>query len=618
MDALTENDILFSNVENNGTVFTHNEEVPQLSVEEMIEKGSKILTRCLNIIRNLENLRADSAFDEVCKILFIKILEDRKEIRVLNYWDIDTEDIAQAIFNDAKKSNDYNVFDKAVTINIKVKTFNHVLSELMNLNWVNDISDKARGQLFDNLLNGLSRNNMGEMFTPPTIVKYMIDILDPKKDDMICSPFCGNGSFLIGAYQHIQLAKHIYGVDIYENAIKNAKIKAFMYRIEGINLFNQNILIDSDEIKENQFDIIFTQPPFGLKSYNPNNVFNEKHKIYRAHKQLDFIFIQRCLDLLKDGGRMGIIVREGVLFEGRLKNTRNYIQNQAKILQITSLPAGVFSPFTGIKTSIIFLQKLTSEEKQSLILFADVKEVGITLKGNKSTNNELILLAKEYKNVLADNKISNQTLLKEAQFDAQASNWHIGYLTNVDIERNVKYNYQKLSSFLIKNTNTIIISDSEEYQRVKVKYNNKVILRDKIKGIDIGTKKQFRIAKGQLIVAKIGANNGALGIVPDELDNAIVTSDFSTYTIDKSILPAYLVLLLSNKRFTNYFSESTTGSVMRRLNEDLFLNIEIPVPSLSEQIELSKKIIDLNEQIKSLTKELIKEEIVFENTLFEN
>lgn len=263
------------------------------------------------------------------------------------------------------------------------------------------------------------------------------------------------------------------------------------------------------------------------------------------------------------------------------------------------------------------------KEKESLkeykVLFADIKEVGVASRGNKSTNNELILLVKEYKNTLINSEIGHQSLLKETQFDNKMSNWNMHYLISIDIERNRKYNYQKLSSFLVKNTNTIKINDSEEYKRVTVKFNNEVILRDKIMGIDIGTKRQFRIAKNQLIVAKIGANNGALGIVSDELDNAIVTADFLTYTInDNTILPEYLVLLLSDKRFSNYFLESSTGSVMRRLNEDLFLNIEIPVPPLSEQIKLSKKIIDLRKQIERLTKELSEEEAIFKNTLFES
>jgi type I restriction enzyme M protein len=625
MDALIEDNIIFSNTENTAPVFTRKEEVQQPSVEAMVAVGGQLLLRCFNMIRNIEGLYSKAAFDEVCKVLLIVVLRDKEEIGYFKIDALNTENDVQSLFESAKNKNVYSIFEEYDRINITVSTFKQVLSELNHLDWANDDS---RTLVFEGFLTGISLNSPELITTPQPIIDYMVDILDPKEGDKVCDPCCGNGGFLIKSYDHIKnkmsksakqnrLADHIYGVDINEIAIQNLKMRLFMHNIEGANVFKADGLLDTNDIEENKFDIVLAEPPFGLLKHI---FYDSKYNFYRNQREVDFIFIHRCLDLLKEGGKMGIIVRTSILSNGRLKDARDYIQSQAKILQITS---GAFYPNTGIKTSIIFFQKLTSKEKESLknykVLFADVKEIGITLKGNKPTNNELILLAKEYKNALANPEIGNQTLLKVTQFDAQKSNWSMSYLTNIDIERNDKYNYQKLSYLLIKNAKAIKINDSEEYKRVRVKFNNEVVLRDKVMGIEILTKRQFRIAKGQLIVAKIGANNGALGIVPDELDNAIVTSDFLTYTIDKSkILPEYLVLLLSDERFTKYFLESSTGSVMRRLNEDLVLNIEIPVPPLSEQIELSKKIIDLREQIKNLTKALNEEENVFRNTLFES
>ncbi len=630
MDALTENDILFSNVENNEPVLTHNEEVPQPSVEAVVAHGKQLLLRGFNMIRNIERLQSEAAFDELCKLFLIVVLQDKKEIEHFNIQAIDTEYAVQSLFDKAKRQNNYNVFEESDRVNLRISTFKEVLWELNHVNWADD---KARQLVFEAFLMGISQNSPELITTPQPIIDYMVDILDPKKWDRICDPCCGNGGFLIKSYEHIKntinkfakhnlLAYNIYGADINERAIKNVKMRLFMHNIEGTNVYKADGLFNNEGIEENKFDIVLAQPPFGISNSSISFELLSKYNFLHNHKQLDFIFIHRCLDLLKEGGKMGVIVREGILSDKRLKDARDYIQSQAKILQITSLPASTFYPNTSLKTSIIFFQKRTLEERELLqdykVLFADIKEVGITSRGNKSTNNELILLTQEYKNALTNPKIGNQTLLKETQF-AQMSNWNLSYLTNIDIERNGKYSYQKLSSFLIKNTNAIKVNDSDEYKRVRVKFNNEVVLRDKVNGIEILTKKQFRIAKGQLIVAKIGASNGALGIVPDELDDAIVTSDFLTYTIDKSkILPEYLVLLLSDARFTNYFLESATGSVMRRLNEELLLNIEIPVPPLSEQIELSKKIIDLRKQIADLANELNEEGKIFRNTLFHN
>ena len=619
MDTLTENDILFSNSENNSPVLSHSEEVPQPSVEAIVEKGSQLLLRCFNMIRNIERLQSETAFDEVCKLLLIVVLRDKQEIGHFDVWTIDTESAVQSLFDKAKRQNNYKVFDETDIIKITVPTFKQVLSELNLFDWADT---HLRTLIFEGFLTGISRNISELIMTPQSIVDYMVDILDPQERDRICDPCCGNGGFLIKSYEHAKntinkSAYNIYGVDINERAIKNVKMRLFMHNIKGVNMYHTDGLFNNEGIEENKFDIVLAQPPFGISNSSiayelmPKYVFNPK--------QLDFIFVLRCLDILKEGGKMGIILKESILSDKKFKEVRHFIESQAKILQITSLPANTFSTHTSIKTSIIFFQKLTSKEKQSSILFADVKEVGVTLRSNKPTNNELILLAKEYKNVLVNPKIGNQTLLKEAQYQVPLSNWNMGYLTNVDIERNNKYTYQKLSSLLVKkNRDAVKINDLEEYKRVKVKFNNEVVLRDKVMGAEILTKNQFRIAKGQLIVARIGASNGALGIVPDELDNAIVTSDFLTYTINETILPEYLVLILSNKKFTNYFLESASGSVMYRLNEDLFLNLEIPVPPLSEQMELCQKIMQLKKTIKQLEQELINEKNVFTNTLFES
>jgi type I restriction enzyme M protein len=632
MDALIENNELFSTTENTVavSVLAVNEQVKHPSIKETVEHGSRLLLRCFNMIRNIERIQSEAAFDEVCKLLLIVVLKDKQEIEHFDTQNIDTEYAVQSIFDSAKRQHIYSIFEESDRIKITVSTFKQVLWELSHFNWADD---NARKLVFEEFLTGISRNNPELITTPQQIIDYMVDILDPKEGDRICDPCCGNGGFLIKSFDYInqstheshkadRLAFYIYGVDINEIAVRNFKMRLFIHNIEGTNVYKADGLFNANGIEENKFDIVLAQPPFGVRSDIYNDL-RSTYPFYQNHRQLDFVFIQRCLDLLKDGGKMGIIVREGLLFENSnsAKTSRRHIESQAKILQIISLPISIFSTYAGVKTSIIFLQKKISKEKETLdykVLFADIKDIGISLKAKKAVNNELILLAKEYKNALANPEIGNQTLLKETPFD-EMSNWSLGYLTNIDIERNEKYNYQKLSSFLVKNTNAIKINDLEEYKRVTVKFNNEVILRDRIMGIEIGTKKQFRIAKGQLIVAKIGANNGALGIVPDELDNAIVTADFLTYTIDTNkILPEYLVLLLSDGRFTKYFLESSTGSVMRRLNEDLLLNIEIPIPTLSEQIELSKKIIDLRKQLESLTKDLNKEETIFKNTLFES
>ena len=150
-------------------------------------------------------------------------------------------------------------------------------------------------------------------------------------------------------------------------------------------------------------------------------------------------------------------------------------------------------------------------------------------------------------------------------------------------------------------------------------YDNGVELRDKVKGEEIGTKRQVRVSKGQFIIAKIGASSGAVGIIPEELDKAIVTTDFLTFNlVAKDVHPEYLVLLLSTNTVRARFEQFNTGTTIKRLDEHAFLNIEIPLPSLEEQEALCQKIVNLKRTLEQTVNELASEKQNFENTLFEN
>lgn len=149
----------------------------------------------------------------------------------------------------------------------------------------------------------------------------------------------------------------------------------------------------------------------------------------------------------------------------------------------------------------------------------------------------------------------------------------------------------RIGDFLTRNKHRIDINDNTEYKRVTIRmHNNGIALRDKIMGKDIGTKKQFLIEKGQFLLSKIDARNGAFGLATDEVDGAIITADFFAYEIDKSkIEPYFLVLLTTTHRFQNFAQSASSGTTGRqRIDENKFLDVKIPLPTLDTQ----KKIVE--------------------------
>lgn len=166
------------------------------------------------------------------------------------------------------------------------------------------------------------------------------------------------------------------------------------------------------------------------------------------------------------------------------------------------------------------------------------------------------------------------------------TNWSVQYLLETKNSYNEKYDFVKIGSFLRRNKTSINIENNVTYKRVTVKINNNgVYLRDTEKGINIGTKKQFLAQKGNYIISKIDARNGAFGIIPEELNNAIVTNDFPLFYVDEAKINInFLLLITTTKEFIKFAQSCSSGTTNRqRMDVDLFLEQKIPLPILEEQ-----------------------------------
>ena len=168
----------------------------------------------------------------------------------------------------------------------------------------------------------------------------------------------------------------------------------------------------------------------------------------------------------------------------------------------------------------------------------------------------------------------------------------------------------RIGDFLKRNKTAVAIEDDKTYKRATIKVRNGgIFLRDEEIGSKIGTKNQFLISKGQFLLSKIDARNGAFGVVPEKLDGGIITGNFWTFDVDYNIInPHYLALLTTTDAFIQFCEQASNGTTNRHyLQEPLFLNIKVPVPSLDEQNKL------VEEYNKAITKIVDKENTI--NTL---
>lgn len=174
-------------------------------------------------------------------------------------------------------------------------------------------------------------------------------------------------------------------------------------------------------------------------------------------------------------------------------------------------------------------------------------------------------------------------------------NWSVQYADEEDLGFTRKYPMARIGSFLVKSKDIIEVEDDVEYRQVTIKINNGGVVPrnngEAILGSKIGTKRQHVVHAGQFIMSKIDARNGAYGIVPVELEGAIVTNDFPVFDVDASkIIPQFLVLVSTTEKFIEFARKCSSGTTNRkRIDIDAFLNQQIPLPSIEEQEKILRE-----------------------------
>lgn len=213
--------------------------------------------------------------------------------------------------------------------------------------------------------------------------------------------------------------------------------------------------------------------------------------------------------------------------------------------------------------------------------------------------------------------------LNEVRF-MTLSNWSVGAILSDKVLYKDGFKLEPIGNLIIRNREKEILEDDKAYKQVTIKlYGKGVVQRgdELIFGKDIGTKNQFRVSEGQFIMSKIDARNGAIGIVPAELEGAITTQDFLSYNINtEKILPEFFNLITSTRHFAELCQKASSGTTGRqRVDEKAFLGFRIPVPDK----EIQKKLVESyfirirksDEYIQSSEKSILKSEESFLNLL---
>ncbi len=407
------------------------------------EKYEKLLFECHSVIRDTDGLHADEALDELCKVIYCKIYDERTttektenaEFRFQIYGASNTAEVAANIreLYEEARNKDLEIYSKRIPnyersrgvfkANIRLSdiALYKVVEKLQAYSFIDSNAD-IKGRAFQGVLSSAIRAGLGQYFTPDPIVDLAVKIVQPKPSDLILDPFCGSGHFLsksldyvINKYSNVVDAYilyqfkffHLHGIEKSDRMVRIAMTDMMLHDDGHTNIRNIDSLLSFEnypdilQLKEDEttnpavFDIILTNPPFGSLMTQEVMEMVGRFALGQGKKTLpmEYIGLERCFQFLRPGGKLAIVLPDGLLKNKNSKYVRKWVEGVAEIKTIISLPEEAFQSFGAmVKTSLCIFQKL--EENKSIdsdsdTLLIELENVGYDATGRFKVGSEI-------------------------------------------------------------------------------------------------------------------------------------------------------------------------------------------------------------------------------------
>jgi type I restriction enzyme M protein len=602
--------------------------------------------RCHNEI--WEGGKRDPAvsFDEMSKLMFSKIYDERFTVFGDYYrYQIGSHESPSVIAERVKElykeaqRNEPEVFKAPIELSDEMVF--RVVEILQDISLAKTDLD-SKGRAFEKFLGKFFRGEYGQYFTPRQIVEFMVKMLEPNARELVIDPACGSGGFLLYSLNLVRervnkdyegdpdtikdiiwrfANKQIFGIEINDRIARVAMMDMVIHEDGHSNIECANALQDFEnfdprrDIKPNKYDFVFTNPPFGAVEKNQKILglyeLGSKNRKRKSQKK-EILFIERCLNLLRFGGKMGIVLPDGILTNSSLKYVRDFIEENAKILAVVSLPQQTFVPSgSGVKTSLLFLQKKRGGEDlgEYPIFMAIAEHVGYDATGRPDKNDFPEVLGdwgrfKEGKRDFSNAPRAFAVMRGELEnrMDAfyygtkkQVKDYSISvkYLDDVAVV-NPKRRISVVSEDLVPYVG-LPETDEDLGELIEIKYRP----YKEIKGRHV-------INGGDILFARIEPSiyNQKVIFVDGLEDYALTSTEFYVVRANPEVNEKFLFYMMrSDFIYKQIFGKVTGTTGRRRLDVDLFRNFVIPFPSRSIQDRIAKIMEEAYKQRKEKLKE---------------
>ena len=600
------------------------------TVSPKVQYDRKELIRIFDEANNMlrgDGLRAGiERFGEFANILFLKLISETEQIKKESgepssfdsacHWDVIKSipvsrriDYINSVYKTLNGSYQTEIF---TPLTIRSENILKEIMDKLDPLMLTDVDSDVKGDAFEYFLkeSAATKNDLGEYFTPRHIVKTMVKLVNPQIGEKIYDPFCGTGGFLIESFRHIWNTmarnnenktklkeKTIYGNEI-TNTARITKMNMILAGDGHSNIHMQDSLANPvDGMKNEGYDIVITNMPYSQKT--------KYGSLYDLPSNNgDSICVQHCMKAINvtaENGRIALVVPEGFLFRKDLAKTRELLLKTSNLQSVISLPQGVFLPYTGVKTDIIYAtkvnQKLKAPEKRKDFWYFEVKNDGYSLDNHRRKLDVGSDLEKpqEYRKLDEDQRQEMMDVGFEAiLIDKVKDNAYILVGSRYRKTQPQTYKYEPMSISALCTSaiggGTPSTQNSDYWMgsipwitSADIDDSGKITVRKYISAEGLANSTSNVIPKGNVIVvSRVGLGKAAVNTV-----DIAISQDLQGLIIDKNkVLPAFFVAMYT--KLVDTIKEKAQGSTIKGITRDELLSLVIPIPAL----EIQQQIVD--------------------------
>ncbi|WP_131226397.1 N-6 DNA methylase, partial [Bifidobacterium longum] len=594
----------------------------------------RVIKECKDIIEKQALIRSDQSFKEMTKILLVKMNEERRalkearENRFSRQWlQVSAEasgaqqlEVFRKLFEEA--TNKYSGIYDDDDVSIQIKDEDALLKVVDRLEPFSFLGtgDDIKGAVYEIFLKTTLRGEFDQYFTPRELVDYIVEASDPQYGERFVDPAAGSGGFLIKAFTHVNqvlqtsgrpahdilvderelVEKHIWGQEADYDLHVLTKINMIMHGDGWNNIYQGDSLLGG-HLPYGTFDLVLENPPFTTSYGNKAVLKNYETAFGRDSQELDILFVELSIRLLKPGGRMFIILPEGLLNLPAYRDFRDWLLGKVWLSQTISLPAGAFQPFgrSASKTCILAVIKKDATSAPPKYVFGAVAN-NIGYDTGKTTykaleRNDLVDILKESQEFFSgvhqigrDGSVAAWCPQSDINTERIDAGRILSGAQNEDGCTPLGEMFDVKSDFTPLNTDSL-------YSYLEVPWISDIhgcIQRiDSVKGSDLTASRLRALDSGDIYLTRINPRKKRIGIVPTDAPHPVMVSG-EVYTLkwkDNNHLPyesRYAIIpILRSDAITQQICNLSTGSSSSRarISVDSLKELQIPTHLLGNR-----------------------------------